>query len=233
MDWSTWKPASCLPECWCEAARVGQFVLEPVNAWTNLLFMGAGLYFILNAKKFMAGTNQLNSNILFPRTYGFALFFVGAGSFFFHASQTFVGQWFDVFGMYLVSMFYICYNFYRTSKMSIQKFLFYYLGSCIVLGIIILYFPMTRRYLFGMSIAFALFQSLWINKKFKPQMENIYLWSSLACYLVAQSVWLLDKKKIWCNPHAVMNGHGIWHLLTACAAILVYMFFYSEKKRPA
>jgi hypothetical protein len=231
MDWSTWRPASCMPDCWCEAARVGNFILEPVNTWTNSLFMLAGIYFLLMAKRFHNNHNFLGRSIALPRVYGFALFFVGAGSFFFHASQTFVGQWFDVFGMYLVSMFYISYNFYRIKKFNLDQFYLFYLGSCLILGIIILYLPATRRYLFGISIAFALFQSLWIQKKFHPIMKSKYLWLSLGSYIVAQTVWVLDKKKIWCNPYAVMNGHGVWHLLTAVSAILIYIYFNSETKQ--
>ena len=110
MDWRTWKGATCLPDCWCEAARIGHWILEPVNTWTNLAFVFAGLYFIIKQSKFITNKGPLSSNSSFPLIYGFACVFVGMGSFFFHASQTFIGQWFDVFGMYLVAVFYIFYN---------------------------------------------------------------------------------------------------------------------------
>src|ERR1035437_241788 len=139
MDWTTWKKATCLPDCWCEAARTGSWVLEPVNTWTNLFFFLSGVFFIFTAQKLTTKTNRLNSNPLFPRLYGFAMIFVGLGSFFYHASQTFVGQWFDCFGMYLVSMFYIFYNFYRINWIQEKLFLAYYILSCIILGLVINY----------------------------------------------------------------------------------------------
>lgn len=228
MDWSTWKPATCLPDCWCEAARVGAWILEPVNTWTNLVFVFAGILFFLKAKKLTTGTNPLTSDSLFPKLYGFAMIFVGLGSFFYHASQTFVGQWFDVFGMYLVSMFYISYNFYRINWLNKGRFLFFYFASCILLGLIIYYLPQTRRWLFGVSIILTFIQTIWIQKRFKSRVQSRYLAGAAIAYGVAQTVWLLDKNKIWCDPYAWMNGHGIWHILTGVAAILAYFYFASE-----
>ena len=149
MDWTSWRPATCLPECWCEAGRTGSWILEPVNAWTNLFFILAGFVFFFKARSLTDKTNALNSLEIFPKLYGFALVFVGLGSFFYHASQTFVGQWFDVFGMYLVSMFYISYNFYRTGLFNLNRFILFYFSSCILFGLIIIYYPDTRRWLLG------------------------------------------------------------------------------------
>lgn len=233
MDWTTWKPATCLPDCFCEAARTGSWILEPVNTWTNLFFMLAGIFFILRAQRLTTKTNQLNSIPLFPRLYGFAMIFVGLGSFFYHASQTFVGQWFDVFGMFLISMFYVFYNFYRINWIQKKQFFIYYLISCIFLGVIIIYFPEARRWLFGISLAFILIQSIWIQKRFPTLINRNYIVGALVSYLFAQTVWVLDKHKIWCDPYAWMNGHGIWHIFSGLAAVLIYFYFQSEKQQTA
>jgi tetratricopeptide (TPR) repeat protein len=107
MDWTKFTPATCLPDCWCEAPRIGSFILEPVNSWTNFIFVLLGLFLIFFDKKIPYGSNFLSMNRGYSRVYGSALIFLGFGSFLFHASQTFVGQWFDVFGMYLVSAFFV------------------------------------------------------------------------------------------------------------------------------
>jgi hypothetical protein len=229
MDWTTWKQATCVPECWCEAARTGSWILEPVNTWTNLFFVFAGIAFMSKAQKLTSNTNKLSSLIIFPRLYGFALIFVGLGSFFYHASQTFVGQWFDVFGMYLVSMFYISYNFFRNGQFDKKMFLTFYFLSCLLLGITILYFPETRRWLFGFSIAFTFVQSLWIQKCLKTSINRNLLIGAVSFYMVAQTVWVLDKSKIWCEPYGWINGHGIWHVFTGIAAVLTYFYFQSER----
>ena len=231
MDWSKWAGASCLPQCWCEATRVGSWILEPVNSWTSLIFTLIGLYFLFSPKTFLNPNNKLGKSTLFPRLYGFSLVFMGVGSFFFHASQTFVGQWFDVFGMYLITMFYICYNFLRIKWFNDRSFLIIYFASSLFLGVIIYFLPETRRWLFGATIAFTFFQSLWIQSKLKTQIKHKYLLLALGSYITAQMFWILDKEKIWCNPYAAMNGHGIWHILTGLSALLIYLYFYSEDEK--
>lgn len=230
MDWTTWKPASCLPHCWCEAARTGSFILEPVNTWTNLGFILAGIYFFFQSSQFSQSKNPFKYYYHLPKVYGFALFFVGAGSFFFHASQTFVGQWFDVFGMYLVSTFYIYYNLIREGKIDQRRFTLLYALSVIVLGGIIIILPETRRWLFGVTIAIALLQSIWIAMKKKLIIKNKYLIYSVISYATAQTFWIIDKNGTWCNPYASwINGHGLWHLLTCSAAIFIFLYFHSEE----
>jgi predicted membrane channel-forming protein YqfA (hemolysin III family) len=229
MDWTTWRNATCLPECWCEAARTGSWILEPVNTWTNLVFIVAGLVFIFRAEALTTNKNQLSSRVTFPRLYGFALIFLGLGSFFYHASQTFAGQWFDVFGMYLVSMFYISYNLFRIGRLHEKSFLYFYFGSCVLLGFVIYFFPESRRWLFGVSIAFTFLQSIWIQKRLRSMINSKYLFGAVAAYALAQSTWVLDKNRIWCDPNGWMNGHGIWHLFTGVAAVLIYFYFNSER----
>ncbi len=229
IDWSVWQGASCLPSCWCEAPRIGVSILEPVNTWTNLVFIFAGFIFLLKPAFFLSSRNKLSSWPVFPRLYGFALAAVGLGSFFFHASETFVGQWFDVFGMYLVSIFFIAYNFYRVGRLNQRTFLLFYFGVCSLLGVIIFYFPEPRRWLFGVSIVIVAAQSVWVQMKAKSRIQKNYLYGSVASYAFAQVVWYLDETKIWCNPYAWMNGHGLWHIFTGLAAILIYLYFGSEE----
>lgn len=217
MDWTTWKPASCLPDCWCEATRVGSLILEPVNTWSNLGFMLVGIYLMVRAKN------------IFANVYGLSVLLIGIGSFFFHASQTFTGQWLDLFGMYLLTNFYICYNLYRINKVNIKSFFILYVSLGVLLGLALAYLPELRRMLFGLSALFALIQIIYIKLKFKPVMNTTYLVTGILTFIAAQTVWILDKNKIWCDPYAWINGHGIWHILCAIATLLIYRYFESEK----
>lgn len=229
MDWTTWKGATCLPDCWCEATRTGSLILEPVNTWSNLFFVFAGIYFVLSAKKWTDSSNKLNSDKIFPKIYGLGLIFLGFGSFFYHASQTFVGQWFDVFGMYLVSVFYFYFNLFRIDWVRKSDFLKFYGLTCLVLGLVIFYFPLSRRWLFGVILFLTLVQTVWIQAKSHQKINQRFLYSALGCYAFAQTVWLLDKSKIWCDPYGWINGHGLWHVFTGLAAVLFYFYFKSEK----
>ncbi len=229
MDWKIFTPASCLPDCWCEAPRVGSYILEPVNTWTNLIFVFMGLFLIFFNKKIPFGFNFLSIHRRYSRIYGLALIFLGFGSFLFHASQTLIGQWFDVFGMYLVTTFFAIYNFIRLKLLKPQSFLFYYLISCTFLGLIIYLFPDTRRWLFGVLLFLIVFQIIYTKLKLNSVFKSIYLVISISTYSFGQFLWYLDKSKIWCHPYALMNGHGLWHLLTGISAMTIFLYFASEK----
>ncbi len=104
--WSMWRPATCLPDaCFCEAIGAG-FIRQPIDTWSNLAFVLVGLLILEDVLR----PSSTRSNLLAQRrTYGVvyavAVILIGLGSWFYHASLTFVGQWFDVMGMYLLGTF--------------------------------------------------------------------------------------------------------------------------------
>jgi hypothetical protein len=226
--WADWRQASCLPDCWCEAARHGHWILEPINTWTNLAFIFAGIYIFWVRNK-NNSENLLTQTTFFSSVYATALVILGAGSFFFHMSQTFWGQWFDVIGMYLVAVYFIFYNFHRLKLIDKAKFLIGYIVSVSVLGYVIYAFPQTRRYLFGVIAIAALIQTIVTQKKMASTINKKLLFSALGIFAIGQTTWILDKQKVWCDPHASwMNGHGVWHICCGITTVLVFLYFKSE-----
>ncbi len=51
---------------------------------------------------------------------------------------------------------------------------------------------------------------------------------ALASMLVAFAIWLLANAG-WCDPHTLLQGHAVWHLLGAVAAYWLYRFYASER----
>eukprot|EP01102_Stenamoeba_stenopodia_P019868 TRINITY_DN7593_c0_g2_i1.p1 TRINITY_DN7593_c0_g2~~TRINITY_DN7593_c0_g2_i1.p1 ORF type:complete len:449 (-),score=76.99 TRINITY_DN7593_c0_g2_i1:15-1361(-) len=41
--------------------------------------------------------------------------------------------------------------------------------------------------------------------------------------------WILDMKKIGCNPASMIQGHAAWHLLVALAILFIYFYYRTEK----
>jgi hypothetical protein len=230
--WKDWQQASCIPDCWCELARVGNWILEPVNTWTNLAFVFVGI-FILFKMKPGTSENLINQNSFYNKLYGSALIFVGCGSFFFHMSQTLMGQWFDLMGMYFIIVFFIYYNFNRLGLITRTRFLALYIMTQVILGYAIYIAPQFRREIFGSLVIITLIQTIIVQSKLKTFIERKYLILSLVTYLLGQGIWLLDKNKIVCHPTAWMNGHGIWHITCSIAALFIFVYFSSEDKRKA
>jgi hypothetical protein len=44
--------------------------------------------------------------------------------------------------------------------------------------------------------------------------------ASLATFVVAYAIWILDQSPL-CDPHFWLQGHAVWHVLGAVAALLL------------
>ena len=44
--------------------------------------------------------------------------------------------------------------------------------------------------------------------------------ASLATFMVAYAIWILDQSPL-CDPHFWLQGHAVWHVLGAVAALLL------------
>jgi hypothetical protein len=50
---------------------------------------------------------------------------------------------------------------------------------------------------------------------------------SLVLVGVAIRIRTLDVQKVGCDPHSMLQGHALWHLLTALSSFCSYAFFRS------
>jgi len=46
---------------------------------------------------------------------------------------------------------------------------------------------------------------------------------------IAYFIWRKDTTKEWCNPTSALQGHGVWHVMTAFAAYFPWKFFDDNK----
>lgn len=69
----------------------------------------------------------------------------------------------------------------------------------------------------------------------QQQNHRLRLWLyplGLACFGFGYWAWELDVDKVWCFQEGVLKvlqGHAVWHLLTAVALICVYWLYRSEE----
>ena len=55
-----------------------------------------------------------------------------------------------------------------------------------------------------------------------------YLFWSMFSFGLAFALWILDIKKIVCDPNSLWQLHSIWHILTALSGLLIYLYYFSE-----
>jgi hypothetical protein len=104
--WADWARPNV---AWCESNQNCQWIVAPMNTWTNLAYIFAG-YHMLRA------ASQQKSKIL--RQYGLVMIALGFLSGAFHATYTQAGQWLDYVGMYLVIFMPVSINARRSGQLS-------------------------------------------------------------------------------------------------------------------
>ena len=221
----------------CEAWKEGP-IREVVNTWSNLAFIAAGLYI---AWELMRGTYGQNENSFTQNSF-YATFFpclvvlIGPSSMALHATNTLPGQFFDRLSMYLVASFLMSYSAQRFFNLKPFHFVFLFLFS--VLGAVWAHFQ-NFYFLFDYSgrAVFALYmvitivvESLNVYRQ-KWHRQTRWLLFSVASLAVAFTIWNLSKTGApLCDPASLIQGHGIWEVLSAVALYFLFRYYVSETR---
>lgn len=226
--WAGWRPASCWPDCSCEPVRSAG-VRTPINTYTNLAYlivaawMWVTLPHALDAEKRLLCQQPGYAAVLAG-----ALAFLGLGSAFFHASLTFVGQWFDVMGMYLLVSFILLYALARWRGLSGTTFGALYVGLNAVLGVLLLVVPAMRRQIFMGELVVALGLEIGYLVTRRPQVKVGYFVAGLALFFFSDRLRAWDMAAWACRPDSWLQLHPIYHIISAIAIGLLYLYYRSE-----
>ena len=229
-SWTSWRPASCMPDnCFCEAIRPGA-VAQPANTWSSFGFVLVGLLVMRQSGEDL---RLLKQNLMtrwraYPILFGAALIITGLGSAFYHASLTFAGQFFDVMGMYLIASFIMLYNISRLKTLSGKNFVIAYLLVNALLAFLLINYPTLRRYIFGLIIFATLLPEYRLRQTRTLLINNFFIKAAWGTLILAFVIWTLDITKIICNPTGWLQGHAFWHLLGAVAGGFLYLYYRSE-----
>ncbi|MBA3470792.1 MAG: ceramidase domain-containing protein [Herpetosiphonaceae bacterium] len=233
-DWAGWAPASCLPErCFCEALRPAVF-RQPANTWSSLGFVLAGLLvFGLAARDRatlgrVAPANLLAAQPAYSLLYGLALLIIGAGSAFYHASLSLPGQFIDVFGMNLIATFVLVYARARSGG-DPRRLVWLYILLNLALAGLLLAIPALRRYAFAVVLLLGVGLELRTVRRHQLRIQTRLIKQGLLLMALAFAIWLLDLSKTVCAAASLVQGHAIWHLLGAVAALWLYRYYRSER----
>ena len=211
------RQASCLPDCWCELPRINSFPVEPANSWSNIFFLIAAFFIYRNF-----GGEKLQSKIAI-----ISLSFLGIGSFIFHSTLSYVGQVFDVVGMYVVVSFFILFhaNYWETKSKAKHVFIWVFLNS--LLGTAIYAYPDTRRWIFSVMVVALLLLS---QKSFSKSENKRDFYLSLGFLLLGILCWTLDRYKVFCIPELWVNLHCFWHLFVSCSSYYYFKFIAQQRR---
>ncbi len=234
VDWATWRPANCMPvECFCEALRDG-WVRQPSNSWSNMAFVLVGLL-AMRGYPAVAGRPHvpMRDDWLVRGLYGFTALVIGIGSWWYHASLTFAGQWIDVLGMYLLPTWLILYNLLRAGHLKRAAFLPSWLVVNGLLGVGLVVLPLWRRPVFAGLVVVTLLSEFIARRAGAGGLEKRWIQAAVAALALAFGIWWLDLKHILCDPHSLIQGHAAWHMLCAMAAWWIWRYYASGRHAAA
>lgn len=223
--WNDWTPATCLPDhCFCEALREGA-IRQPANCWSSLAFCAAGVWMLAEARRQPQGRGLSGLESV---CFALASIFLGATSAFYHASLTFLGQWLDVQSMYLLAFAAVAVNVDALRPGQPPRFLWLYLGANVVLGVLLLTVPAFRRYAFAGAILAVLLTEWSLRARKLRDWPLRPLFTSAAVMAAAFGIWILDLTHIACAPDSLLQGHAVWHVMGAVAALFLWRYFRGE-----
>ena len=206
---------------WCEAQHCS-FIVEPANTWSNLAYI---IFAIIILVKFKSDYKKT------ANFFGYVLIFVGASSFIYHASYTFVLQVLDFVSMYALMFMFVIFNTQRLRPFSDKAAVWLFLAGVVFFtGLTLLFYKIDIKIqIIMLFLVFAVLISeitLYFKIDKKPRYKNFFL--GFVLIAAAFTFSMLDQFNILCMPeHPFIQGHAIWHLLSA-ASIFSFFFFYSQ-----
>ncbi|MEO7298486.1 MAG: ceramidase domain-containing protein [Verrucomicrobiota bacterium] len=235
--WNGWLglPYGKIGRGFCEASD--GLIKQPVNTWSNFGFIAAGLAiaWLMWKNAFSENRNTFTLTSFTPIFFSSLVILVGPCSMAMHATLSRVGGALDMFSMFLICGFLMAY--------SLQRFFGWkplYFTIVFVLVTAVGEWAATYRHHFHLISgrnAFLFFIAVTVIfetlNSFVRKLKHEIKWLiyGLLTFLVALTFWNLWKTNSpLCNPHSLMQGHAVWHLLDALSLFFLFRFYVSEHR---
>ena len=231
-------PDECiaLGDCYCEAIGPG-IAAQPANAWSNAGFVLIGLLVLADARR-RAGAGRMARDPRAAWLYGAVAVFLGIGSFAFHGTMRAWGGYLDVVSMHAFIAYVIAYDLDRINRWSWRRFVAWFAALLAVFAVLIALVPPEHgKTLFAAFVVVVLLVEAavsypalrpWAPVELEPR-RMPWFWTGLGLFAVANVVWNLSRTGgVWCDPHSLLQGHAVWHLLTAASVGAFYLYFRGE-----
>ncbi len=217
----------------CEAAR-DWAVRQPANTFSNVGFVAVGLLIAWHAgAPETIGTSRPMHRRL-ATVMACLVVLLGPGSAAMHATQSAAGGHLDMLSMYLFAAFAAAYAAMRWRRGGNELLVATFLGGvafCEFVGwwdveLPVVMHPGNAAFASLLVVATAL--EVLIMRRPEAHAQRAYAYIALASILIAFAIW--NGTKAWlCDPHSMIQGHAIWHILGAVAAYFLFRYYASEK----
>ena len=234
--WDGHEPAALH---WCER-ELCAWIEQPANTWSNLAYVIVGVAVwrlaLSEHKRPLAVIGAIEVLIAF-------------GSFYFHASSTYLGEVMDVCAMFLFSGYWLVFNLWRfhdhPERWSPTAYALTFAAIVVGSTAVLVVKNEIGTVIFALIVAAALAlevgllrASAW-RARWQPRRQvsspaqgtrpaAIYYRDLAllgAAFAFAWTVWWLDFLKIVCDPdNHVLQGHAVWHCVNSLCFYFLYRF---------
>ena len=219
----------------CEAAR-DWVVAQPANTFSNVGFVAAGLLIAWHAGNRDNLGTTLSAHRHLATAMACLVVLLGPGSAAMHATQSAAGGHLDMLSMYLIAAFAAAYAAMRWLGAGVATFVATFAAGvafCELVGAwggVIPVVMSSGNAAFGLLLIVATVLEVLIMRSGAVRARRGFAYASLAALCTAFVIWNVTKAWL-CDPHSLVQGHAIWHLLGAAAAYLLYRYYASEDAR--
>ncbi len=215
---------------WCEE-QLCAWIVNPADTWSNLAYIVVGLW-MWRATRIAQGSALRPNAVL--RLFGPSAITVGVFSFVYHASYTYFLQFFDFVGMFLFCFTVISANGLRLGWFAPGRQLVCFGAGVLLFSALVPVLSATLipiQSLVGLLVATIIGQEALIRQRASGEASarssnGGYFWLALLLLAGAAAASLADVTRTWCDPqNHWLQGHSIWHLLSAAALYALYRFY--------
>ena len=219
------RPATCLAtRCFCEALRDAP-VAQPANTVSSLAYLLVGLWAAAAAAGARRAT-AYSAGTLIP-WLALVVALVGLSSAFYHATLTFLGQYFDVLSMYLLGALLLCGALVRMGALRPPAAVALFVAIAGSLAVAQYAYPDSRRVLFALVLLPGILLEVRPGTSGLPWRDprRVPLSTGIGLLVVAYGLWVLDDRGVLCRPDSLLQGHAAWHTLTAVSALMLVLHY--------
>jgi len=220
----------------CEAADAG-WVVQPTSTWSNLGFVLAGLVIAWYAGDRRRLGMTMGAHPGLATAYAVLVVLLGPGSMAMHATQSAVGGHLDLLSMFLVSGFALGYAAMRAWHRG-PGFLAVVFPLLVVAGMVVYLtggaVPLVNHagnaaFSAMLLLAIGLEVVLWRRREVRQ--DTWFGVTAVLVLFVASTVWRFGRDAHpWCDPTSPFQWHGLWHVLCAAAAYLLFRHYAAERR---
>jgi hypothetical protein len=234
-------PAAGVGGNFCEAAREG-LIKQPSNTISNIAFAIFGILaaYQLDKNKFSGNINAITQSNFFPKFLCILMVLLSPGSMAMHATETYMGGYFDMLSMYLIAALMFSYGLERFFHLSIWQFVAIFAVTIVICHIFHfrfnhIHFPLvgfSGNFIFGVFLVGAMIFEVLNHYMNKTDVEFKWALYAMLTFVVSFLIWLTGRNDHpWCHPYSYLQAHAIWHILDATALYFLFRFYTSENDR--